>query len=133
LQIFYFSRSLAKQVEHENVYINAIHPGAVKTGMDLIDGLTNYQLGDPGAYGVAGKIPINTIRPFFKDAIEEGYLSALFAGMSPRIVEENIRGEYICPPDSVEDSSKRAEDEQLGQNLWTLNKRQLSQRDLSIG
>jgi hypothetical protein len=66
---------------------------------------------------------INTIRPFFKDAIEEGCLSALFAGTSPRIMEENIRGEYICPPDSIEESSKQAQDENLGSNLVKLSER----------
>jgi WW domain-containing oxidoreductase len=64
---------------------------------------------------------INTIRPFFKDALEEGCLSALFAGTSPRVMKENIRGEYICPPDSVEDSSNQAKDEKLGEQLCTLS------------
>ena len=66
---------------------------------------------------------INALRPFFKDAIEEGCLSALFAGTSPRIVKENIRGEYICPPDSIEESSKQAQDENLGMRLVELSDR----------
>jgi NAD(P)-dependent dehydrogenase (short-subunit alcohol dehydrogenase family) len=121
-----YSRQLAKKVENENVFINAIHPGAVKTGMSFVTRLMseqNYQLGDPGAYGVAGSILINTIRPFFKDAIEEGCLSALFAGTSPRIVEENIRGEYIYPPDEITNSSDQAKDKELGQKLTTLSDR----------
>jgi hypothetical protein len=61
------------------------------------------------------------MRPFFKDALEEGCLSALFAGTSPRVVEENIRGEYICPPDSVEDSSNQGKDEKLGEQLCNLS------------
>jgi len=66
---------------------------------------------------------INALRPSFKDAIEEGCLSALFAGTSPRIVEENIQGEYICPPDSIEESSKQAQDENLGRKLVELSDR----------
>jgi WW domain-containing oxidoreductase len=61
------------------------------------------------------------MRPFFRDALDEGCLSALFAGTSPRIVVENIRGEYICPPDSIEDSSNQAKDEKLGEQFCTLS------------
>jgi len=64
---------------------------------------------------------MNTIRPLFKDAIEEGCLSALFAGTSPRVVEDNLRGEYIYPPDEVTSSSNQAKDEELGGQLITLS------------
>ena len=118
-----YARQLAKIVEGENVFINAIHPGAVKTGISIADisnSEQNYQVGDPDAYGIAGKTVINTLRPFFKD-VEEGCLSALFAGTSPRVVQEGIRGEYICPPDQVEESSNQGKDDELGRDLWTLS------------
>jgi hypothetical protein len=35
-------------------------------------------------------------------------------------VEEGIRGEYICPPNKIEDSSDQGKDEALGRDLWTL-------------
>jgi len=54
---------------------------------------------------------MNIFRPFFKDAIEEGCFSALFVRTGPRVVEGNLRGEYIYPSDKVENSSKQAEGE----------------------
>ena len=70
---------------------------------------------------MAGKAVVNKLRPFFKDALEEGCLSALFAGTSPCVAEERIRGEYICPPDKIEESSDQAKDDELGQKLCTLS------------
>jgi hypothetical protein len=61
------------------------------------------------------------MRPFFKDALEEGCLSALFAGPVQGLWKRTLRGEYICPPDSVQDSSNQAKDEKLGEQLCTLS------------
>jgi hypothetical protein len=36
-------------------------------------------------------------------------------------VQEGIRGEYICPPDQVEESSNQGKDDELGRDLWTLS------------
>ena len=78
-------------------------------------------MADPDACGVAGKMMISALRPFFKDTIAEGCLLALFAGTSPTVAEENLRGEYICPPDKVETSSSRGRDEELEKRLVTLS------------
>jgi len=52
-----YARQLAKIVQGENVFINAIHPGAVKTGISLSDisnSEQNYQVGDPDACRESG-------------------------------------------------------------------------------
>ena len=38
-------------------------------------------------------------------------------------MEENIRGEYICPPDVIEQSSTQAQDEALGERLIGLSEK----------
>ena len=66
--------------------MNATHPGAVST---------DQQEQAVEAYGTAGKIGVKAVRPFMKDAVEEGCRSALFALTSEDVVKEGIQGQYV--------------------------------------
>ena len=68
----------------EGPWMNATHPGAVKTGQQdqAIE-----------AYGTKGKVGVKAVRPFMKDAMDEGCRSALFALTSEDVVKEGIQGQ----------------------------------------
>ena len=67
-------------------WINATHPGAVKT--DQQDQAVE-------AYGTLGKIGVKMVRPFMKDPVDEGCRSILFAATSEDVVTERIQGMYM--------------------------------------
>ena len=73
-----------------NLFVNATHPGAVSTDQPK-------QAED--AYGLLGKAVVAVTRPFMKDPITEGCLSALFAATSPDVKTENITGQYVSLDD----------------------------------
>jgi hypothetical protein len=52
-----------------------------------------------------------------KSTLQEGCLSALFAGATLKVVEENIREEYIRAPDEIEDSSNQVKNDELVEDL----------------
>ncbi|KAI9755890.1 MAG: putative choline transporter, neither null mutation nor overexpression affects choline transport [Chaenotheca gracillima] len=95
------------------VWINATHPGGVKT---------DQQGQAVEAYGTLGKLGVKAVRPFMKDAVEEGCRPALFAATSERIVKEGVNGEYIVPDCKIASGSLSAEakDDELGERLWSL-------------
>jgi len=63
-------------------WINATHPGGV---------LTDQQNQAIEAYGTAGKVGVQAIRPFMKDPVAQGCRPALFAAVSPDIVKDQIQ------------------------------------------
>lgn len=91
-----FVRALVRRLEdgrlspgtNINIYANATHPGAVST---------EQQKQAEEAYGVAGKVAVAMARPFMKDPITQGPLSALFAATSPDVPKEKISGQYVRP------------------------------------
>jgi NAD(P)-dependent dehydrogenase (short-subunit alcohol dehydrogenase family) len=118
-----FVRELVKRVKAQQFgtttevegepWINATHPGAVKT--DQQDQAVE-------AYGTLGKAGVAATRPFMKDPVDSGCRSALFAATSEDIAKETIQGQYIVPDRKVTEPSKQAHDEKLALNLWKLTK-----------
>ena len=100
-------------------WINATHPGAVKT--DQQDQAVE-------AYGTMGKIGVKAVQPFMKDPIEEGCRPALFAATSDDVVKERIQGQYIMPDRKVADVSNQAKDGETGARLWKLTEDILSSK-----
>lgn len=110
----------------EQVFINCIHPGVVKTSQQ--DGaLETYTekieetLGD----GVAGKgvslapegANYSARALLMKDSPEVA-LSALYAATSPEVKEKRLQGEYIVPNGAVQMADKRALDENYQDAHW---------------
>ena len=72
------------------------------------------------ALGKKADVAVKVIRPFMKDPIDEGCMSALFAATSEDVVKEGLQGVYVVPDRKVTEPSKQARDEELGENLWKL-------------
>jgi NAD(P)-dependent dehydrogenase (short-subunit alcohol dehydrogenase family) len=102
----YLNRHLTSA--HPNILINATHPGVVETKMSTEDILEPYPLG--------GYLMKYGLKPFKKDQFE-GALSTLFAAT---LTEKS--GEYVCPPAIVEEGSKLANDDALGEQLMKVTR-----------
>jgi len=103
----------------EPPWVNATHPGAVKT---------DQQDQAVSAYGTLGKLGVKAVRPFMKDPVDSGCRSALFAATSEDIEKEDIWGEYIVPDRKVEEPSTQAKDEGLQDRLWKLTEQILAEK-----
>ncbi|KAJ9616562.1 hypothetical protein H2200_000281 [Cladophialophora chaetospira] len=103
----------------QKVFINAVHPGAVDT---------DQPLQAEEAYGKAGVIGHNLVKPFMKDPVSKGCRPALFATTSKEIEEKGITGEYIVPDKKVTSPTSKAMDVELGEQLWRLSEQLLKDR-----
>ncbi|KAI9692986.1 MAG: hypothetical protein M1822_004981 [Bathelium mastoideum] len=113
----------ASGIGKEGPWMNATHPGAVNT--DQPEQAVE-------AYGKLGKVGVKAVRPFMKDAVEEGCRSALFAVASEEVARDGIQGQYIVPDRKVTEPSKLAQDEELGERLWKLTEQVLSEKLVSL-
>lgn len=101
------------------LYANATHPGAVST---------DQQKQAEDAYGAVGTVLTAVSRPFMADPVKQGCRPALFAATAEDVVTEGIVGQYIVPDRKVSSVSGQAEDETLGENLWSLAVQLLRQK-----
>ncbi|TLD31933.1 NAD(P)-binding protein [Venturia nashicola] len=108
----YLNRHLTSA--HPNILVNATHPGVVATKMSTEDILEPYP--------IAGYAMKYLMAPIKKDQFE-GALSTLFAAT----VTENS-GEYICPPANVEEGSKLANDDALGEQLMKVTRETIMEK-----
>ncbi|BDD60434.1 hypothetical protein MAP00_005562 [Monascus purpureus] len=96
----------------DNIYVIAVHPGAVMTDMQY-----QYQEAYPGLFG---KI-LTLINLGISKTPEQGATSALFAAMSPDIEKKDLNGAYIDDWSELASPSEMAMNEELGNNLWDLS------------
>jgi WW domain-containing oxidoreductase len=75
-----------------------------------------------------GKIGAEMVKPFMKDPVQSGCRSALFAATSEDIITDSIRGQYIVPDRQVTAPSSRAQDEEMGERLWSLQEQLLKEK-----
>ncbi|KIW53620.1 hypothetical protein PV05_09175 [Exophiala xenobiotica] len=101
------------------IYVNAVHPGGVET---------DQPLQAEEAYGMLGVIGHKLIKPFMKDPVSQGCRPALFAATSKEVEEQGITGKYIVPDKKVTDPSKEAQDDELGERLWSLSEQIIKDR-----
>lgn len=109
----------SEKLKKTGPWVNATHPGGV---------VTDQQEQAIEAYGTLGKLGVKAVRPMMKDPVDEGCRPALFAAASDDIVNEGVQGEYIVPDCKITDVSKEGKDEELGERLWTLTEKIMSDK-----
>jgi retinol dehydrogenase-12 len=121
-----FSNELSRRLGDgaQNIFVNAIHPGAVATelGRHFREALGQY-------------LPVavldfleNVLVPSISWDAETGALTQLYAAVSPDIVAQRITGRYFVPIGKDIPPAKPALDRQLQSNLWTFTAELLSKR-----
>ncbi|CAG8953741.1 hypothetical protein HYFRA_00006631 [Hymenoscyphus fraxineus] len=122
------ARNLAQEGYAQQVFVNSIHPGVVKTAQQ--DGaLETYvpkiqtALGE-GVVGTAVSASVEganlAARTLLMKDSPAGALSALYAATSPEVREKGLQGEYIVPNGTVQTADKRALDEKYQDKYWEL-------------
>ena len=99
-----FTRELARRLEGTGVTVNAVHPGAVATGL----GTNN---------GSFAKALTSVLGIFFKNP-EQGAATSLHVAMSPEL--EGVSGHYFAKSREAKISSG-ARDDAAAARLWTLS------------
>jgi len=108
-----FTYELSKRLKAagiKNVYVNAIHPGVVKTGIaDHLDTPFDFD-------AVAKEINVDVLTP------AEGARCSVFVATDSSIERDNVNGKYF---DSISckttETSKQSYDEFLQKKLWELS------------
>ncbi|KAK4689528.1 hypothetical protein P7C73_g561, partial [Tremellales sp. Uapishka_1] len=117
LAMILYGKALRDKVIEKNgddIYVVSVHPGAVNT--DMQDQWRE-------AYGqvVGGAVQMVT-EAFGRSPIQGSY-SALYAALSPDIVEKEWNGVYLADPAKLGGETAQAQDKNLATSLWELSER----------
>ncbi|ODQ56507.1 NAD(P)-binding protein [Saitoella complicata NRRL Y-17804] len=106
-----FTRELSRRLKssHPNIYVNAIHPGAVATGLTS---------GGSAFIGPTLTKITNFLMGFLASSAEKGALTQLWAATSEEIVARDYRGEYFIPVAKMGKTTEEAKNEELMRELW---------------
>lgn len=114
-----FARGLSRRTG-ENVYVNAVHPGMIKTS---IQDKIGPDMASFGIFAVLVNFFINFLFGTLGISIQDGALTQLYAATSPEIKSKNYRGQYFVPIAVRDRSSRAAESEKLQEELWRWSER----------
>lgn len=104
-----FTKELARRLQPTRVTANALHPGAVSTGIGV-----NRDTG-------FGKAVHKLLRPFFLTPLE-GARTAIYLASSPEV--EHVTGEYYIKGKPAK-ITERAKDPKLAARLWEWSEEQV--------
>lgn len=110
-----FNRELSRRLADSEVISNALHPGAVATGM----GSNN---------GGFGRVAMWLLRPFFLSP-EQGARTSVYLASEPEAGA--FRGEYFIKCKQAQ-PKPWARDDAAAQRLWTLSEQLLAERYLTV-
>nr|XP_018265914.1 uncharacterized protein I303_02291 [Kwoniella dejecticola CBS 10117]OBR88072.1 hypothetical protein I303_02291 [Kwoniella dejecticola CBS 10117] len=117
LAMILYAKSIRDKVIKKNgddIYILAVHPGAVNTDMQ-----DQWEAAYPGIVGTITKYATMAIG---RDP-EQGSYSALYAALSNEVVEKDWNGYYLSDPATPGKETAQAQDLNLATALWELSER----------
>lgn len=117
-----FIKQLVQRVirpNNDNIYANAVHPGAVHTGQQ-----DQFKEAYGGVFGTLMKA---VVVPFMRTP-EQGSMSTLWAATSEDVVREGWMGIYFTDPGEVGKETKQADDEGIAKNLWELSEAMVKEK-----
>ncbi|KAG0085102.1 hypothetical protein BGZ93_000861 [Podila epicladia] len=103
------AKALARRLEHEHVYVNAVHPGIVYTYIGRhLEAYFGPVLG--WMYHMAFRL--------FAMSAKDACLTGVYCATSPEVEEREYRGLYFIPTANLLAPSPMAEDEVFQEQLW---------------
>ncbi|KAG0003966.1 hypothetical protein BGZ80_007715 [Entomortierella chlamydospora] len=114
-----FTKALARRLENERVYVNAVHPGYVLTELARHVG---------ASFGVILKQVLGVMNIVVAMKPEVGCLTQLYAATSTEIEEGDIRGKYFIPIANEILPNEYARDEELQEKLWTFSEKLVNEK-----
>ena len=129
-----YTRELAGRVSDRRIYVNALNPGTVMTGIvrpclrsdvDMVRNLV---------------ISYASIFVWFYDRLASyiiltpyvGALTSLYVAASPEIRKNDIRGQYYDAIAKISDVHEYAKDEMRQKDLWELSESLLEERGFKV-
>lgn len=122
LAMICYTKAILEKVikpNNDNIYILAVHPGAVNTEMQ-----EQWTQAYPGVVGSA----IKAVSVGFSRDPEQGSYSALYAALSDEIIEKNWNGYYLIDPAKEGKESAQGSDKWLIAALWDLSHRLIKEK-----
>ncbi|KAG0208809.1 hypothetical protein BGX28_000352 [Mortierella sp. GBA30] len=107
-----YTKALARRLKdagHDNVFVNAVHPGFCLTGIDDNVGATVGYL--------VSKL-MNTTRTWAGRTAADGALNSLYCATSPEIESKNLTGRYFVPDGHELRPSPYAMNRELQERLY---------------
>ncbi|KAF9349197.1 hypothetical protein BGX26_012453 [Mortierella sp. AD094] len=114
-----FAKALARRLENERVYVNAVHPGFVRTELARHSGAT---------FGAVVEQVTGILSSIAAMKPEVGCLTQLYAATSTEIEESDVRGRYFIPIANEILPSGYARDEELQEKLWTFSEKLVNEK-----
>eukprot|EP01117_Protostelium_nocturnum_P007278 TRINITY_DN2603_c0_g1_i1.p1 TRINITY_DN2603_c0_g1~~TRINITY_DN2603_c0_g1_i1.p1 ORF type:complete len:324 (+),score=118.65 TRINITY_DN2603_c0_g1_i1:97-1068(+) len=102
------SKELTRRYKNQGLYSLSVHPGAVQTELTR---------GPEASYGFWIK-PVSWLFSLFYLTANQGAITQLYAGTSPKVVERGQNGAYLIPYAREYKPSHHAEDEDLAKKVW---------------
>ncbi|KAI8803534.1 hypothetical protein BJ742DRAFT_496882 [Cladochytrium replicatum] len=119
-----FTKSLAEKMEGKQVWVNAIHPGQVKS--DIGRGPKKLLSSNTAWYSFINA-PVQAILDIlvwlYFMPTAKGALTQVYAATSPEIEKNDYRGQYFVPFGKLAKPSQLAEDKELRDRLWEFSEK----------
>lgn len=115
-----FGKALASRLESEQVFVNIVHPGMIKTRM-----------GNTYADNMEPSIRIDIMKKISSAgsiSVADGALTQLYCATSPEINNKNIRGKFFIPIAHELDPMPEVESKELQEQLWTYSEEVVKQK-----
>ncbi|KAI8800854.1 hypothetical protein BJ742DRAFT_839714 [Cladochytrium replicatum] len=115
-----FTKALAARLAGKPVWVNAIDPGSVQSG--ILRGLDAMANNKNRSWLIWLIRPfwflIKAVLPLFLMTPANGALTQLYAATSPEIEANDFRGQYIVPFGKLGKLSKAGKNHELSERLW---------------
>lgn len=114
-----FGKALASRLENEQIFVNIVHPGMIKTNM-----------GNTYANNMEPSIRIEVMKKLSSAgaiSVADGALTQLYCATSLEVQNKNIRGKFI-PIAHELDPMPEAESKELQEQLWTYSEEVVKQK-----
>ncbi|KAG0029534.1 hypothetical protein BGZ81_003641 [Podila clonocystis] len=113
-------KALASRLEKEQIFVNIVHPGMIKTRM-----------GNTYADNLKPSIRVDIMKKISSASsisVADGALTQLYCATSPEIQKKNIRGKFFIPIAHKLDPMPEVESKELQEQLWAYSEEVVKQK-----
>jgi hypothetical protein len=134
LAMILYTRELAGRVSDRPIYVNALNPGMVITGIVRSHFLSDVDMVRKlvVSYGSIFGWFYERLAPYINFTPYRGALTSLYVATSPEIRTRDMRGQYYDAIAKISDVHEYAKDETRQKDLWELSESLLEERGFKV-
>ena len=134
LAMILYTRELAGRVSDRPIYVNALNPGTVITGIVHSHFLSDVDMVRKLVVSYASIFGwfYDRLAPYISLTPYVGALTSLYVATSPEIRKNDVRGRYYDAIAKLSDVHEYAKDEQRQKDLWELSESLLEERGFKV-